>query len=64
MKIDALLAPLGIAAYAALAVAFLSGFLKFQFQVRWVNLKWHIWAGILAMVLATLHLALYIFINL
>ena len=63
MKVYELLAPLGIAAYTALAVAFLSGLLKFKFHLKWVSLKWHIWAGVLAMVLASLHLAIFIYSN-
>jgi hypothetical protein len=64
MKIYELLAPLGIVAYAALAIAFLTWLLKFKFHVKWVNIKWHIWAGILAMIFASLHLAIFIYTNL
>jgi len=63
MKIYNLLAPLGILAYSSLAVAFLTGVLKFYFRVKWVNFKWHVWAGILAIIFATLHLAVAIYVN-
>lgn len=63
MKITELLGPLGAASYVALAIAFLTGILKFKFHVKWVNIKWHIWAGVLAMVLASLHLAVFIYSN-
>jgi hypothetical protein len=60
MKIYELLGPLGIAAYTAVAVAFLTGLLKFKFHVKWVNMKWHLGAAGLAMVLASLHAAICI----
>lgn len=64
MKMYALLAPLGVLAYLSLAIAFLTGILKFYFKVKWINFKWHIWAGILAIAFATLHLAVAIYVNL
>ncbi|HQP10716.1 MAG TPA: hypothetical protein PKV41_04965, partial [Candidatus Omnitrophota bacterium] len=59
-----LLAPLGMAAYAALTVAFLTGLLKFKFRVKWINMKWHLWAAAVAMILASLHFAVVIYVNL
>ncbi len=63
MKIYELLAPLGAASYIALVTAFLTGLLIFKFHARWVKLKWHIWAGILAIIFASLHLAVFIYTN-
>jgi hypothetical protein len=63
MKVYELLGPLGIAGYTALIVAFLTGILKFKFHVKWINMKWHVWAGILAMIFASLHLAIFIYTN-
>jgi len=64
MKIYALLAPLGIASYAAMVFAFLTGLLKYKFNAGWINWKWHIWSGILALAFATLHMAVTIYVNL
>lgn len=63
MKISQLLGPLGAAAYISLVIAFLTGFLKFKFHVKWINMKWHMWAGILAITFASLHLAVFIYLN-
>jgi hypothetical protein len=64
MKINDLLAPMGISAYVALALAFLTGILKFRFHVKWLNFKWHIWLGVLAVILGTVHLLIAIYVNL
>jgi len=63
MKVYEFLGPLGLAGYTALGAAFLSGFLKFKFHVKWLDMKWHFWAGILAIVFASLHLAVFIYTN-
>ena len=64
MKIYALMVPLGVASYAAMAFAFLTGLLKYKFNAGWIDWKWHIWAGITAFALATMHLAVAIYVNL
>jgi hypothetical protein len=64
MKIYELLAPLGVAAYVALAAAFLTGFLKFKFHVKWIKMKWHLWAAVLAIILASLHFLVVVYVNL
>ena len=63
MNIGDLLGPLGAAAYTALLIAALTGILKFKFGVRWISFKWHMWAGILAAIFATLHLLVFIYTN-
>ncbi len=63
MRLYNLLAPLGILSYIALAAAFLTGVLKFYFKIKWINFKWHVWAGIAAILLATLHMLVAIYIN-
>lgn len=63
MKAYEWLGPLGMVAYASLVVAFLTGILKFKFHVRWISMRWHLWAGILAIVSASLHLAIFIYSN-
>lgn len=63
MKITELLTPLGIAAYTAVTITFLTGLLKFKFHARWIDFKWHFRAGILAIILASLHLAVVIYSN-
>ncbi|HNX82297.1 MAG TPA: hypothetical protein PKL77_09145 [Candidatus Omnitrophota bacterium] len=60
MPISKLIVPLGIAGYSCVFLAVLTGLLIFQFHLRWIKLKWHIWLGFAAFILATLHAALVI----
>jgi len=63
MKIYEIIKPLGILAYVALMFAFFTGVAKFKFHVRWINIKWHIWLGVIAVVLASIHAIIVIYVN-
>lgn len=58
-----LVIPLGISAYISLLVTIATGFLIFKFHVKWIKVKWHIWVGILTLLLGTLHAGLVIYLN-
>ena len=63
MKLGALIIPLGIATYSFLLLTAASGFLLYKFNVTWLKLKWHIWAGVATIVLGTLHAGIVVYLN-
>lgn len=52
---DEVIEILGLSAYIALFLALLSGVLIFTRKAKWLKLKWHMWLGIAAFVLSSLH---------
>ena len=48
----------GILAFISLLSAAATGFMIFKFHIKQVNIKWHIWSAIAALVFAIMHVAL------
>jgi len=63
MEIYELTKPIGIASYVFLALAVLTGLLKTKFHIKWITIKLHIYCGILALIFATLHVLIIIYVN-
>jgi hypothetical protein len=64
MSLGSLIVPLGISTYILLLVTIATGLLVFKFHVKWVKIKWHVWVGVLTLLLGTLHAGLVIYLSL
>ena len=51
----------GILAFLSLLLAVTTGFMIFKFHIKWVNMKWHIWSAIAALIFAIMHVVLIVF---
>lgn len=56
MNLYVLIKPLGIVSYSLMALAALTGLFRFK-------MKWHKWLGLSALILATLHFIIVIYVN-
>jgi hypothetical protein len=55
MNMYVLIKPIGIATYCSMILAVALIMIKMKFHIKWINMKWHTYCGILAVILGTIH---------
>ena len=58
-----LIEPLGYAGFVFLLLAAISGYALLKFNIRWLNISVHMWIGITAVIMGTLHLVIIFMAN-